>query len=105
MSFGFLFYTPFLNRSGFGREHGANEINLPLVRFVFTGIAFLFNLAYGLVGYTIELEFEDIDIIVCLHNAVYPSVALHLFRVHGVDTDQAHDEIERVVAFSLRRMV
>ena len=94
-------------RSGLGREHSSYPIEFSLVRRIFQGISFFLYLAQGFLCSAVKLELEDIHVVRSLHYAIYSAAALNFLRIDGIDTYQAHYQIERVVevAFTLSRVL
>ena len=98
-----LYHLPIIHRTRFRRETYANTIEFALIHQVWTSITFIFYLFQSFIGGTVQLKFEDIDIIRGLDDAIHPTLALLLLGVGGIDTDHPHQQIERVVeiAFTL----
>ena len=93
----------FADSSCLGREDRTHLEELAFVRFVRTGITFLFNLRQGFIGSSIQLEFEDVDVVGSFYNTIYPSFTLLLFGIDGIATHHPHEQIESIVevAFAL----
>ena len=95
-----LLYLPFLYSPRLGREYSTYLIQFPSVRLIFTGIPPLLYLTHSLIGDSVKLEFEYIDIILCFHYTVHTTVALDLLSIDCIDTHKAHDKIECIVEIS-----
>ena len=92
-----------LNRSRLGGEVHPNLIELPRIGQVGLGIALLLDLLQSLFGRTVQLELEDIDVIGRLNDTIDSALALFLFAIDHIDTQEAQQQVESVmeVAFIL----
>ena len=86
-----------LNRSRLGREVHANLIELPGIGQIGLRITLVLNLLQSLFSRTIQLEFEDIDVIGRLHNAIDSALALLHFVIDRIDTQEAQQQVEGVM--------
>ena len=102
----FLFLNKLADRPCFGGEVHADAEELARISGVGAGIALLCNLPQGLLGRAIQLEFEDIDVVGHLHDAIHPSLALLFLDEDGVEADHAEHQIDGVleVALAFRRI-
>ena len=96
-----LYHLPIIHRTRFRRETYANTIEFALIHQVWTSITFVFYLFQSFIGGTVQLEFEDIDIIRCLDDTIHSSFALLFLRVSGVATHHPHEQIKGVVEVTL----
>ena len=92
-----LYIFKFLNRSRLGGEVHPNLIELSWISQVGLGITLLLDLLQCLFGGTVQLEFEDIDLIGRLHNAIDTALALFLLDEDGIDADHPQDQVDRVL--------
>ena len=96
-----LAYLPVFDGARFRGEAGSDSIYLPFVGGIFPSIAFILDLLQGFGSRSVELELEDIDIVGCFHDTVYPSLTLWLLHIDCIYADQSQDEIERVLEVTL----
>ena len=73
-----LFHLPSINGSRLRREVATYLINLSAICCIFPGIAHILYLLQGFFSRTITLELEDVDIVLGLYHAIYPTFALLL---------------------------
>ena len=102
----FLFLNKLTNRPRLGGEVNADTEQFAGIGCVGASIALLFDLPQGLLGRAIQLEFEDIDVVGHLHDAIHPSLALLFLDEDGVEADHAEHEIDGIleVALTFRRI-
>ena len=92
---------PFLNRPRLGGEAHTHFHHLTGIRFILTGIPFLFNLLQRFGSRAIQLKFKDIHILRCLHDTIHPTFTLRFFHQDRIDAHQAEQQIEGVLEIAL----
>ena len=95
-----------LNRPCLGGEVDPNLIELTRIGQIRLGITLVLDLLQSLFGRTVQLEFENIDVVRCFHNAIDPALALFLLDEDGIDADHPEDQVDRVleIAFAFHRI-
>lgn len=97
MSGSLLCHFPVFHRACFRREAYADAVEFAGIIEIGAGITFLFNLAESFPGGAVQFKFKDINVMVCFDDAIHAAFALLLFGIDGVNADEAHEQVERVV--------
>ena len=95
------YHLPVVDSTRLRGEVYADFVESARVCHVGTGVALVLDLLQGGGSRAVQLELEDVDVVVGLDDAVYPSLALLLLRVHDVKAHQPQDKVERVMKVTL----
>ena len=95
------FYFPPFNRPSLRREVATYLVYGSIIRCILPRIPHSLDLVERIKCRAITFEFEDIDKLRCLHNTIYPALALLLLDINRKTTYHSQDEIEGVLEITL----
>ena len=91
------YHAPIVDSARLRREVHTHFVELAWVCRVGTGVTGILDLLQRSGCRAVQFELEDVDVVVRLDDAVYPSLALLFLRVYHVEAHEAQNQVEGVM--------